>query len=317
VPDALPGAPRRDVPDELALPEPPADGGGGITLLASPPAVPFGLREVPGAPPEVTFGGGGTTSCVPKSFPMMLLTNEVLFVAVGGGGTIVCDVSGAPPLSSLRNSRVLSAEGGGAITDGAGMLSFAVRSLSRSGAEIGGGMTAVLFICTRDGDTSRLADVGAGGIMLPCRSGVERPRSRETRLGAGATTFEFSAGAVSVRSRDTFGAGAITLEFNAGATSRCSDWTFGAGGTIAAFSVGELRACSRETLFAAGATTFSERRGATREERRPSADGAPGAAFMAKRLATSALEEGSLRLGASTTLGASEAPRATRIVCVR
>lgn len=313
MPGALPGAPRREVPDEPTLPEPPADGGGGITLLASPPAVPFGLREVPDALPGDTFGGGGTTSCVPKSFPMMLLTIDVLFVAAGGGGTMLCDVPGAPPLSSLRNSRVDSAEGGGAITEGAGMFSF-VRSLSRSGAETGGGTTAVLFICTREGDTSRLADAGAGGITLPCKSGVDRPRSRETRLGAGATTFEFKAGAVSVRSRDTFGAGAMTLEFNAGVASRCSDWTLG---TIAAFSVGELRACSRETLLSAGATTFSERRGATREERRPSADGAPGAAFMANRLATSALEEGSLRLGASTTLGASEAPRATRIVCVR
>ena len=230
---------------------------------------------------------------------------------------MLCDVPGAPPLSSLRNSRVDSAEGGGAITEGAGIFSFAVRSLSRSGAETGGGTTAVLFICTREGDTSRLADVGAGGITLPCRSGVERPRSRETRLGAGATTVEFKAGAVSVRSRDTFGAGAMTLEFNAGATSRCSDWTLGAGGTIAAFRVGELRACSREILLAAGATTFSERRGATKEERRPSADGAPGAAFMANKFATSELEEGSLTLGASTTFGASEAPRATRIVCVR
>jgi hypothetical protein len=106
---------------------------------------------------------------------MMLLTIDVLFVAAGGGGTTLCDVPGAPPLSSLRNSRVLSAEGGGAITDGAGMLSFAVRSLSRSGAETGGGTTAALFICTRDGDTSRLADVGAGGITLPCKSGVDRP----------------------------------------------------------------------------------------------------------------------------------------------
>jgi len=248
---------------------------------------------------------------------MMLLTIDVLFVAVGGGGTILCDVPGAPPLSSRRNSRVDSVDGGGAITEGAGIFSFAVRSLSRSGADTGGGTTAVLFICTRDGDTSRLADAGAGGITLPCKSGVERPRSRETRLAAGATTVEFKAGAVSVRSRDTFGAGAMTLEFNAGATSRCSDCTLGAGGTIAAFSVGELRACSRETLLAAGETTFSESRGATRDDRRPSADGAPGAAFMANRLATSALEEGSLRLGASTTLGASEAPRATRIVCVR
>jgi hypothetical protein len=50
-----------------------AAGGGGMILAAS--AVPPPLRELPDAAGE---GGGGTTSCVPKSFPMTLLTNDVL-----------------------------------------------------------------------------------------------------------------------------------------------------------------------------------------------------------------------------------------------
>ena len=105
---------------------------------------------------------------------MMLLTSEVLLLAVGGGGTTLCDWPGAAPLSSRRRSRAESAEGGGAMTEGAGRLSFAVRELSRSGAETGGGTTAVLFICTRDGATSRLTDAGAGGITLPCSAGADR-----------------------------------------------------------------------------------------------------------------------------------------------
>ena len=46
------------------------------------------LRDV-AASAEATAGGGGTTSCVPKSFPMMLLTNDPLAGCEGGGGTTV------------------------------------------------------------------------------------------------------------------------------------------------------------------------------------------------------------------------------------
>lgn len=57
--------------------EPPTDGGGGMTLAASElPEPPVGLRDVPAALAEETAGGGGTTSCVPKSLPMMLLTSD-------------------------------------------------------------------------------------------------------------------------------------------------------------------------------------------------------------------------------------------------
>jgi hypothetical protein len=45
-----------------------------------------------------------------------------------------------------------SAEGGGAMTEGAGKFSFACNPASLSGAETGGGTTATLFICTREGD---------------------------------------------------------------------------------------------------------------------------------------------------------------------
>src|SRR6266849_7313928 len=146
-------------PDETA-------GGGGTTLPESAlPDPPVGWRLVPEALLEATVGGGGTTSCVPKSLPMMLLTSEVLPAEVGGGGITVREGS-VLPLSRRRRSRAESAEGGGAMTEGAGRLSFALREVSRSGAETGGGTTATLFLCTRDGETSRLATLGAGGITL-------------------------------------------------------------------------------------------------------------------------------------------------------
>ena len=123
LPDAPP--PSRAVPE--ADPEETV-GGGGTMLLASVPDPPEGLRPAPEVFPEATVGGGGTTSCVPKSFPMTLLTNEVLLAGAGGGGITVLEGS-AVPLSSRRKSRAESAEGGGAMTEGAGRLSFAASSL--------------------------------------------------------------------------------------------------------------------------------------------------------------------------------------------
>ena len=81
---------------------------------------------------------------------------------------------GMAPLSRRRKSCGESAEGGGATTEGAGKLSFAVRGESRSGAETGGGTTATLFICTRERETSRVTVEGAGAITVPLRAGAER-----------------------------------------------------------------------------------------------------------------------------------------------
>jgi hypothetical protein len=162
----------RDIPE--VLPEETLGGGGTILLASAPADSPPGLRLVPGAVPAETLGGGGTTSCVPKSLPIMLLTNEPPLVCVGGGGTTVLVGSAAPPLSSRRKSCAESEEGGGAMTEGAGRLSFALRIASRSGAETGGGTTATLFICARVGETSRLTAEGAGGITLVLRAGDER-----------------------------------------------------------------------------------------------------------------------------------------------
>jgi hypothetical protein len=144
--------PLREFPEELP---PETDGGGGTILLASVVEPEEGFRPDADEFPDATLGGGGTTSCVPKSLPMMLLTIEVLPVGAGGGGITVREGSFVP-LSSRRKSRVESAEGGGAMMEGAGRVSFALRELSRAGAETGGGTTATLFICTREGVTSRL-----------------------------------------------------------------------------------------------------------------------------------------------------------------
>src|SRR5713101_6335152 len=319
---------RREIPEDPTEPVPEAEGGGGTTLVAS--ALPVAPRV-----PEETAGGGGTTSCVPNSLPMTLLMNDPLLACDGGGGTIVGEEVPTLPLSRRRKSRAESAEGGGATTEGAGRLSFALRALSRSGEETGGGTTATLFICTRDGETSRLTDAGAGGITLALSDGVERAWSRETCVDAGPMTLTFNDGAAMVRSRDRLGAGAMMLVFKDGAISVCSDRTLGAGGTIAGFRAGAPRDCAEERLGAggttelsvspsrdrsrvtftgAGATTFAGRLGAVREECKPSAGSGPGFDLKASRLATAAMEEGSLRLGATTTCDASELPRATRMV---
>ena len=113
----VPREARREVPeaDPPALPEPETEGGGGITFDAPgedgdrpegerplpppdrPPRSPTTsfhlrlrmpsvaadpaeeLREVAEELPAVTVGGGGTTSCVPKSLPIRLLTSDPLF----------------------------------------------------------------------------------------------------------------------------------------------------------------------------------------------------------------------------------------------
>jgi hypothetical protein len=104
---------------------------------------------------------------------MTVLTNDPLLVGVGGGGTMAFEGS-VLPLSRRRRSWAESAEGGGATTDDAGGLSFALRAVSRSGADTGGGTTATLFICTRVGETSLLAVAGAGGITLALSAGAGR-----------------------------------------------------------------------------------------------------------------------------------------------
>jgi hypothetical protein len=77
-------------------------------------------------------------------------------------------------------------DGGGAMTEGAGMFSLAVRDEARSGAEAGGGTMAASVVCNGERVTSR-DTLGAGAMMLVEREVVERLVSREM-LGAGATT---------------------------------------------------------------------------------------------------------------------------------
>lgn len=75
----------------------------------------------------------------------------------------------------------------------------------------------MLFICRREGETSRAIDEGAGAIIAPLNEGAERARSRLTRAEAGATTTELRAGTAWVRSREMFGAGAMIVESSLGA----------------------------------------------------------------------------------------------------
>lgn len=163
---------------------------------------------------------------------------DPLLDCAGGGGTTVLDGSGMTP---RWTSCEMSAEGGGAMTEGAGKFSFGLREASRSGAETGGGTTAA-FICTGKRDNSRLA-VGAGAITFAASEGVERVLSRET-LGAGATTEAVSEGAVSTRSRETRGDGGITAGTSAGATRAWSRETSrvitGEGGINAALRLGAV-----------------------------------------------------------------------------
>jgi hypothetical protein len=125
----------------------------------------------------------------PKILPIRLLIKDPLPCWVGGGGTTVFVGSGMLPPARRWRSCETSAEGGGAMTVGAGMFSRELREVARSGAEIGGGITAVLVIWTGELEVSRLTPPGAGGITLAASAGIERVRSRAT-LGAGATTDE-------------------------------------------------------------------------------------------------------------------------------
>ena len=127
----------------------------------------------------------------------------------------------------------ISADGGGATTEGDGNVNLADREVARSGAETGGGTTDSCIICT-------------GAVVI----------SRVTPPGAGGITFEANAGLVRPRSRATLGAGATIAGVNAGATSLCSPGTLGAGGIISALKEGAVSVRSRVTL-GAGAITDS------------------------------------------------------------
>jgi hypothetical protein len=120
------------------------------------------------------------------------------------------------PLASRCTSFEMSAEGGGAMTEGAGKLSFGLRIAVRSGAEAGGGTTAV-FISTEERENSRLTALGAAGMTLGASAGTERAASRAT-LGAGATTAVVREGTTGVFSGETRGAGGMTAGPRAGAT---------------------------------------------------------------------------------------------------
>jgi hypothetical protein len=137
----------RDVPIPLRMPRElppdvlgPTAGGGGTTWAASVgPALLF-------TPLEWISGGGGTTSLGPKILPIRLLMKDPLPDCDGGGGTTAFEGSGRLLLARRCGSCETSAEGGGAMTAGAGMFSRELRAEACSGAETGGAMTCALVI---------------------------------------------------------------------------------------------------------------------------------------------------------------------------
>jgi hypothetical protein len=180
----------RDVPAPLRVPRgvavaAPVTVGGGATTAGWSEAAVFDCVLV-------TAGGGGTTSDAPKSFPTRLLSNDPLLAVVGGGGTTDLEGSAVLPVARRRMSCVTSVDGGGAITEGAGMVSLGLRVAVRSGAEAGGGTTAGLVICSGELEISRLTAAGAGAITFDASDGVEREGLLADWLfesvGAGATT---------------------------------------------------------------------------------------------------------------------------------
>src|SRR5258708_24815081 len=124
----------------------------------------------------------------------------------------------------------MSAEGGGAITEGAGNVNLEWDAVSRSGAETGGGTTLVSDICTGEREISRLTAPGAGGTTVALKAGAERDLSREI-LGAGAMTAELNSGADSVGSWRTLGAGGIRAVLHVGAVGCGSARILGTGGS--------------------------------------------------------------------------------------
>src|SRR5438477_9816741 len=94
-----------------------------------------------------------------------------------------------------------------------------------------------------------------------------------------------------VRSADGLAGGATTLELRRGIERSSSRMTSGGGATI----------------------VFFENEGVGVAAFNPSAGGGPGLVFTASRLATGAIEIGSLTSGASTTFSVRALPRATLI----
>ena len=214
--------------------------------------------------------------------------------AVGGGGTGFRRKSPEFVVPQLLRSR-LTCDGGGAMTAGAGRVSFEAEETSRAGAETGGATT------------STLCDIGAR----------ELARSRCASRGAGATTVCASGFAVRIWSRETLGAGATTEALRLGDVRARVRATSGAGGTILSFKALAARLVGAFTSGEGGTTVISGNEGATSFERSPSAGGGPGSDLKASKFATAESEWGRLIFGASTIFSLGLSPRATRMVCVR
>lgn len=204
-----------------------------------------------------------------------------------------CKLPVADPPQLLRSR--FTCDGGGAMTTGAGKVSFAVDAVSRCGAETGGATT--LVVCVSEDR--------------------ELARSRCASVGAGATTAGFIAVALRTWSRFTSGAGATMGALTDGKARAFARARSGAGAMALAVKLSGLRVRVEFNSGVGGTTAGTGREGAVNVERKPSAGGGPGTGLNASRFATDESERGRFSLGASTTFSVGVEPRATRIVCVR
>jgi hypothetical protein len=93
---------------------------------------------------------------------------------LGGGGTTAREGSDVLPLAKRRISCVTSVDGGGAMTEGAGKVSFEFLFVARSGDDTGGGTTDTFVICTGALESWWLTVLGAGAAKAQFACRLER-----------------------------------------------------------------------------------------------------------------------------------------------
>src|SRR5262249_19037955 len=196
--------------------------GGGTTFFLPTIAPAEGLPNTAAPFPACT---GGTTFVLPTNPPTERLSGCAVATCTGGGITLVFRSTDPEP-PRVPISRV-TCDGGGATTAGAGKLSFALKLVSRSGVETGGGITsAFLSIGHLAGNGSRCSPLGGGGTTVAASDGATRVEPCATDGGGGITFAAGKDGALR-EPRTGFGGGGTA---EAGRVKeRCDDFRPSAG----------------------------------------------------------------------------------------